>query len=176
MSVKFHYGMRAQIPDEGPWALFDQIRTEMADVANTILRKHIAQGFDKIRELEPERRIAAIAVTLTTVMSEAFQPDPTTVVFPHPTETDQVLLVPYGWCQHDLFDRFLTLDGFHEYSYWDNTDRPQRFSVADWNERYTMWRLACNDWVGTVAGAGISITADVNVVQLVTQKARELGV
>jgi hypothetical protein len=58
---------------------------------------------------------------------------------------NNVYIIPYGetW----IYDDFKLPEGAEDYSYWNNTDRPDEISNRKWNERRNNWEAVClNDW------------------------------
>lgn len=48
-------------------------------------------------------------------------------------------------CSDFLFDDIYNSFEFEDYSYWNNTDKPEDVSVREWNKRFKVWEEVCPD-------------------------------
>ena len=48
-------------------------------------------------------------------------------------------------CSDFLFDDIYNSFEFEDYSYWNNTDKPEDVSVREWNKRFKVWEEICPD-------------------------------
>lgn len=53
-----------------------------------------------------------------------------------------VLIINYSdWIFNDIIKGF----NWEDYSYWNNTDKPEDVSTREWKQRYKVWELVCYD-------------------------------